>query len=110
MERVSYYFRDIRGFAYDEVNAVLAAGLERSGGCGSAAGARSGSVRPTEDFEPLAASFKRIHEYSAAGGVQRRRRTSDARRCSKPGPSAICTTNFGASRDAAHRKPNIRRR
>jgi glycyl-tRNA synthetase beta chain len=58
-ERVRYYFKDIRGFKYDEVNACMATGwfvlpdlegrLERVQ-----------SLRPTPDFEPLAASFKRI--------------------------------------------------
>jgi glycyl-tRNA synthetase beta chain len=58
-ERVQYYFREIRGFKYDEVNAVLASG------CGTLADVEArltalSAVRPTEDFEPLAASFKRI--------------------------------------------------
>ncbi len=59
VDRLRYYLREVRGFAYDEVNAVLAAGdddvvdvLKRL-----EAVAR---VRPTENFEPLAAAFKRI--------------------------------------------------
>ena len=28
LDRIRYYFRDIRGFTYDEVNAVLAAGSD----------------------------------------------------------------------------------
>ena len=58
-DRVEYYFRDVRGFAYDEVRACIAAGwsdlidLE-------ARLKRVQAVRPTPDFEPLAASFKRI--------------------------------------------------
>jgi glycyl-tRNA synthetase beta chain len=58
-DRVEYYFRDVRGFAYDEVRACMAAGwtdlldLE-------ARLKRVQSVRTTPDFEPLAASFKRI--------------------------------------------------
>jgi len=58
-DRVRYYFRDFRGFKYDEVNAAMAAGwsdlvdlLERL--------ERIRDLRPTPDFEPLAASFKRI--------------------------------------------------
>jgi glycyl-tRNA synthetase beta chain len=59
LERVQYYFREIREFKYDEVNAVLAKG------CGTLADVEArltalSAVRPTEDFEPLAASFKRI--------------------------------------------------
>jgi glycyl-tRNA synthetase beta chain len=58
-DRVEYYFRDIRGFAYDEVRACMAAGwadlvdLE-------ARLKRVQVVRATPDFEPIAASFKRI--------------------------------------------------
>jgi glycyl-tRNA synthetase beta chain len=59
IDRIKYYFREIRGFKYDEVNAVLASG------CGTLADVEArltalAAVRPTEDFEPLAASFKRI--------------------------------------------------
>jgi glycyl-tRNA synthetase beta chain len=58
-DRVEYYFRDVRGFAYDEVRACMAAGwadlldLE-------ARLKRVQGVRTTPDFEPIAASFKRI--------------------------------------------------
>jgi glycyl-tRNA synthetase beta chain len=58
-DRVEYYFRDVRGFKYDEVRACMAAGwsdlldLE-------ARLKHVQAIRPTPDFEPLAASFKRI--------------------------------------------------
>jgi glycyl-tRNA synthetase beta chain len=58
-DRVEYYFRDVRGFAYDEIRACMAAGwtdlldLE-------ARLKRVQGVRATPDFEPIAASFKRI--------------------------------------------------
>jgi glycyl-tRNA synthetase beta chain len=59
LERIQHYFREVRGFKYDEVNAVLASG------CGTLADVEArltalAAVRPTENFEPLAASFKRI--------------------------------------------------
>jgi glycyl-tRNA synthetase beta chain len=59
LDRIKYYFREIRGFKYDEVNAVMASG------CGTLADVEArltalAAVRPTQDFEPLAASFKRI--------------------------------------------------
>jgi len=59
LDRIKYYFREIRGFQYDEVNAVLASG------CGTLPDVEArltalAAVRPTENFEPLAASFKRI--------------------------------------------------
>lgn len=58
-ERVKFYFRDVRGFRYDEVNAAMAA-------CWSdlpdleARLIRLQQIRSSPDFEPLAASFKRI--------------------------------------------------
>jgi glycyl-tRNA synthetase beta chain len=58
-DRIRYYFKDVRGFQYDEVNAAMAAGsydlvdLE-------ARLERIHALRTTPDFEPLAASFKRI--------------------------------------------------
>jgi glycyl-tRNA synthetase beta chain len=59
LERVRYYFRDVRGFAYDEVNAVLAAGWDDLQDVHARLEAVR-AVRKTENFEPLAASFKRI--------------------------------------------------
>ncbi|MGD0776614.1 MAG: glycine--tRNA ligase subunit beta, partial [Candidatus Solibacter sp.] len=60
-ERVRYYFKDIRGFAYDEINACMAA----SCGWGNlvdleARLERVRAMRASPDFEPLAAAFKRI--------------------------------------------------
>jgi glycyl-tRNA synthetase beta chain len=59
LDRVRYYFKDIRGFKYDEVNAVLASGWDDLVDVEERLIAIQ-AVRPTEDFEPLAASFKRI--------------------------------------------------
>jgi glycyl-tRNA synthetase beta chain len=58
-DRVRYYFRDIRGFAYDEVNATMAAGWTKPVDL-EARLVRVQNLRKTPDFEPLAASFKRI--------------------------------------------------
>jgi glycyl-tRNA synthetase beta chain len=59
LERVRYYFRDLRGYAYDEINAVLAAGWDDL--CDAEERLRAlKQLRPTADFEPLAAGFKRI--------------------------------------------------
>jgi len=58
-DRVEYYFGDVRGFAYDEVRACMAAGwrdlIDLEGRL-----KRVQAVRRTPDFEPIAASFKRI--------------------------------------------------
>jgi len=58
-ERVKFYFKDIRGFRYDEVNAAMAAGWSNLVDL-EARLARIQALRTTPDFEPLAASFKRI--------------------------------------------------
>lgn len=58
-DRVDYYFREIRGFAYDEVNAVLAAGWADLKDVRQRLEAVK-AVRATANFEPLAAAFKRI--------------------------------------------------
>ncbi len=59
LDRVRYYFKDVRGYRYDEVNAVLASGWDDLPAAAERLAALQ-SVRPTEHFEPLAASFKRI--------------------------------------------------
>ena len=67
-ERIRYYFKDIRGFKYDEVNAAMAAGwsdlldLE-------ARLERIQNLRASVDFEPLAASFKRIKNILGQAGL-----------------------------------------
>ena len=74
LDRVRYYFREIRAFAYDEVNAVLAAGSDDLVDVEQRLKAIQ-AVRPTPDFEPIAASFKRIKnilrqaEFSGGGEV-----------------------------------------
>jgi glycyl-tRNA synthetase beta chain len=63
-DRVTFYLREIKGFAYDEIKAVT----------GTTRGVPADieerllaiqSVRATADFEPLAASFKRIRNIIA---------------------------------------------
>jgi glycyl-tRNA synthetase beta chain len=58
-DRVRFYFKDVRGFKYDEVNAAMAAGWSDLKDLESRL-VRIQRLRPTPDFEPLAASFKRI--------------------------------------------------
>jgi glycyl-tRNA synthetase beta chain len=75
-ERVRYYFKDIRGFAYDEINACMAAtpnpgrdGVPSGPGADASWGnladlegrlERVRGLRASPDFEPIAAAFKRI--------------------------------------------------
>jgi glycyl-tRNA synthetase beta chain len=59
LERVQHYFREVRGYKYDEVNAVIASGVSTLADVEARLAALA-SVRPTEDFEPLAFACKRI--------------------------------------------------
>ena len=59
LDRVRHYFREVRGYHYDEVNAVLAAGSDNLADAADRLEAIS-KVRPTENFEALAGGFKRI--------------------------------------------------
>ena len=58
-DRIEYYFRDVRGFAYDEVRACMALGV------GNLLNLEERlkyiqKIRRTPDFEAIAVSFKRI--------------------------------------------------
>ena len=66
-DRVRYYFRDYRGFKYDEVNAAMAVGWSNLGDLLERL-ERIRNLRPTPDFEPLAASFKRIRNILEQAG------------------------------------------
>ncbi len=99
LDRVRYYFRDVRGFAYDEVNAVLAAGYDDLVDVESRLLAVQ-AVRPTENFEPLAASFKRIRnilrqaEFEGGGEIDPR--------LLEPGPEAELYGVFQSTRGLLH--------
>ncbi len=75
LDRVRHYFKEIRGFQYDEVNAVLASGSDDLVDVESRLVAVQ-AVRPTENFEPLAASFKRVQnilrqaQFTGGSGVE----------------------------------------
>jgi len=58
-ERVEFYLRDIRGFSYDVVNAVLAADSDDIRDTITRAEALT-AVRGSEDMAAIAAAFKRI--------------------------------------------------
>ena len=58
-ERLEFYLRDVRGFAYDVVNAVLAAGSDDVVDAIARAEAVS-AVRGSEDFASISVAFKRI--------------------------------------------------
>jgi glycyl-tRNA synthetase beta chain len=58
-ERLEFYLRDARGFAYDVTNAVLASGSDNAVDALARAQAVA-QVRGSEDFDAISASFKRI--------------------------------------------------
>ena len=58
-ERLSFYLKDVRGFAYDLVNAVLAAGADDVRDAIARAEALT-AARGSEDFLAVSAAFKRI--------------------------------------------------
>jgi glycyl-tRNA synthetase beta chain len=58
-ERLSFYLKDVRGFAYDVVNAVLAAGADDVRDAIARAEALT-EARESADFAAISAAFKRI--------------------------------------------------
>jgi glycyl-tRNA synthetase beta chain len=58
-ERLHFYLKDVRGFAYDVVNAVLAAGADDVRDAIARAEALT-EVRDSADFAAISAAFKRI--------------------------------------------------
>ena len=69
LERLRHFLREERGFQYDEVNAVLAAADDDPRDVVARCEAIA-KVRSTENFEPLAVSFKRIKNIlQQAGGI-----------------------------------------
>ena len=96
LDRVRHYFREIRGFKYDEVNAVVASGWDDLVDVERRLLAIQ-AVRPTEDFEPLAASFKRIRnilkQAQFAGGGEIQEALLEA------GPEKVLFDAFQATRE-----------
>ena len=58
-ERLEFYLRDVHGFKYDVVNAVLAAGMDDVVDAVARAQAVT-QVRPSPDFESISVAFKRM--------------------------------------------------
>jgi glycyl-tRNA synthetase beta chain len=96
LERVQFYLREIRGFAYDEVNAVLAVEPTTLADVAERVAAVH-DVRPTADFEPLAASFKRIKNILKQAGVAAAEAPKPALLAS--GPEQDLHSAWGAVRD-----------
>jgi glycyl-tRNA synthetase beta chain len=100
LDRVKYYFREIRGFKYDEVNAVLASGWDDLVDVEARLKALQ-AVRPTENFEPLAASFKRIANILKQAEFSAPRDARVETGILEPGPERELYEDFDRIRDAA---------
>jgi len=70
-DRLEYYFREVRGYPYDEVRAVLVAGYSDLADVERRLEAIH-AVRHTPDFEAVAASFKRIKNILRQAGFEGR--------------------------------------
>ena len=105
LDRVRFYFREVRGFRYDEVAAVLASGWDDLVDVEARLAAIQ-AVRPTADFEPLAASFKRIRnilvqaQFAGGGAV-------DAALV-EAGPEAQLFAEFQRAKEAARGQQDYR--
>jgi glycyl-tRNA synthetase beta chain len=82
-ERIQFYLKDVLDFAYDEVNAALAAPLTTAPDLAGRVDALH-FTRPTADFEPLAASFKRIKNILTQAGAEALPEPDPARLASGP--------------------------
>jgi glycyl-tRNA synthetase beta chain len=107
-ERVRYYFREIRGFKYDEINAVLANGWNDLLDVAERLEALR-AVRPTEDFEPLAASFKRISNILKQAKFEGTG-LSPSEALLEPGPETELYQAFITVREACRTLPDYRGR
>ena len=94
-ERLIFYLKDVRGFAYDVVNAVLAAGADDVRDAIARAEALT-QVRGSEDFAAISAAFKRIknilrqaEEKGFALGSPAERHSSRPRRSSSARPPPL---------------------
>jgi len=69
VDRARYIFMERDGFAYDEVNAVIAAGADDLVDVTDRIAAVR-EIRKTKNFEPLAVSFKRVRKILEKAGDQ----------------------------------------
>ena len=96
-ERIQFYLRDVLGYPYDEVNAVMAAPLRSLSDLSDRAEALH-EVRDSADFEAVAASFKRIKnilsnaEFKAVAPVEG---------LMQAGPEADLYRHFSAAKEQA---------
>ena len=104
LDRIKFYFREVRGFAYDEVNAVLASGSENLPDIEPRLTALRLSVRPriSSRWRPASSAFR-----TSSARHRLKARARPMRPCSKLGRSGNSMTNSGgcAMRPARIRIP-----
>jgi glycyl-tRNA synthetase beta chain len=71
IDRVRYVFLEREGFAYDEINAVIAAGGDDLVDAQDRVAAVR-EIRKTRNFEPLAVSFKRVRKILEKAGSEKK--------------------------------------
>ncbi len=103
-ERVKFYFQEIRGFKYDEVNAAMAAGWSNLLDLEERLDAASRTCAPRPISSRLAASFKRIRNILKQAKFDRRRAAVDPR-CSNPVPRPIFTIEYRRIAGPADSRP-----
>jgi glycyl-tRNA synthetase beta chain len=78
IDRARYVFLEREGFAYDEINAVIAAGADDLVDARDRIAAVR-EIRKTRNFEPLAVSFKRIRKILEKAGSEKKWRSPAVR-------------------------------
>ena len=103
-DRARFYFQERRGYAFDEVKAAMAAGSDDLVDLADRLEALH-RVRPTENFPPLAAAFKRIRNILEKSAAKERIADQiDPARFSADEERALHTAAESAAGDAAQLK------
>ncbi len=102
-DRAEFYLKDVRSFAYDEVAAAMAAGIGTLSDLAERTAALH-HVRATPDFEPLAASFKRIKNILKQAQVTAKPRIHESKLV--PGPEQDLYNAFSEVREKLQTAPS----
>lgn len=105
LDRARYILRERHGYAYDEINAAFAAGADDLRDAIDRVAALQ-AIRKTKDFEPLAASFKRIRNIldKSAGKGDKAQESPDASLLKEVGELQLFTVSQQIGREAVRLK------
>ena len=104
-DRIRYYFREIRGFAYDEINATMAAGWSNLVDLEARLAARAEPARRRRISSRWPPAFKRIKQYPGPGQIHGRRR--DRRKPARSGTGERSIRRVPADRGPAGRECHL---